>query len=463
MTTTTKPGPSLDEVAADIRSGKVTSRQLVDTCLATIERFTDHNVFTLVIAEDARRRADELDAAAARGQIQGPLHGIPIAIKDLMNVAGYRNTAGTGSRRDAPPAAKSAVVVQALLDAGAVVVGLTNLHEWAYGGTSDNPFFGPVRNLWDRTRMPGGSSGGSAVAVSGGMAFAALGTDTGGSVRIPASVTGISSLKITVGSLSNEGILPLTWTLDGPGPMARTVADLVTPYEVLSGRSRLSARPRDLKHLRLGIDRDYFLERGRIEPDVYDGFSAALDQLQAAGVEVVDVSMPLLNESAAAQYAIVLGESAAVHSGPLRAQRHLYGTDVQGFLALGDTLTAQDYLAALRFRAPLYEQFAKAFDQVDFIVSPTTPHVASTIGDSVFTWPDGSSEGLLDACWRFTYPANLVGLPAVCQPSGLTPAGLPVSMQLIGRPNSELDLLAVGTQIEQEMGWYFTPPAVEEG
>jgi aspartyl-tRNA(Asn)/glutamyl-tRNA(Gln) amidotransferase subunit A len=447
-------------VASDLRSGKVTSRQLVDTCLETIERFSDHNVFTLVTADDARRRADELDAAAARGQIQGPLHGIPVAVKDLMNVAGYRNTAGTGSRRDAAPAEKSAVVVQALLDAGAVLVGLTNLHEWAYGGTSDNPFFGPVRNLWDSTRMPGGSSGGSAVAVSGGMAFVALGTDTGGSVRIPASVTGTASLKITVGSLSNEGILPLTWTLDGPGPMARTVADLVTPYEVLSGRPRSSAKRRDLKHLRLGIDRRYFLEQGRIETGVYDGFTAALDQLQAAGVEVVDVSMPLLKESAAAQYAIVLGESAAVHSGPLRAQRHLYGTDVQGFLALGDTLTAQDYLAALRFRAPLFQQFAAAFDEVDFIVSPTTPHVASVIGDNEFEWPDGSTEGLLDACWRFTYPANLIGLPAVAQPCALTPEGLPVSLQLVGRPHSELELLAAGVQIEQEMGWYFAPPAV---
>jgi aspartyl-tRNA(Asn)/glutamyl-tRNA(Gln) amidotransferase subunit A len=172
------------------------------------------------------------------------------------------------------------------------------------------------------------------------------------------------------------------------------------------------------------------------------------------------VSMPLLKESAAAQYAILLAESAAVHSGPLRDQRPLYSTEVQGFLALGDTLTAQDYIAALRFRAPLYQQFAAAFDEVDFIVSPTTPHVASVIGDNEFQWPDGSTESLLDACWRFTYPANLIGLPAVAQPCGLTPEGLPVSMQLIGRPNSELELLATGTQIEQEMDWYFAPPAV---
>ena len=295
------------------------------------------------------------------------------------------------------------------------------------------------------------------------MALMALGTDTGGSVRIPASVTGTSALKVTVGTLSTRGVMPLTWTLDTVGPMARRVEDLFAPYAALSGSDERTkangySTPGN-KKIVLGIDRSYYLEEGRIEPGVYSVFLTALEQLKSAGVTIVDVSMPLLKNASPAQYALVLAEAAAVHSGKHRAERREYGADVQGYLALGDGLLAQDYIAAHRFRAELWNQMRSVFEGVDFLVSPSTPHVASPIGQGEFLWPNGTTESLLDACWRFTFPSNLVGIPSISQPCGLTPEGLPVGLQLIGRPNSEWDLLIAARNFEREMDWDFRPPS----
>lgn len=457
---------SLDAAAEGIRSRSHSATELLEACVQRIEKFgRDHNVFTNLLIDEARTRAEKLDDEAKRGTFRGPLHGIPLAVKDLIDVAGHTNTGGTACRRGGPPATANAPVTQALLDAGAMIVGLTNLHEWAYGGTSNNPSFGPVRNLWDPARMPGGSSGGSAVAVSGGMAFAALGTDTGGSVRIPASVTGTSSLKVTVGKLSTTGVLPLSWTLDSVGPMTRRAEDLFRPYAALLGRGDRSRRqgPRtpDLRDLVLGIDRAYYLEQGRMEPGIYSGFTQALEQLEAAGITIKDVSIPKLTHASAAQYLLVLAEASAVHSGTRRVDRPQYGEDVQGYLALGDTLLAQDYIAALRFRTELFEEYRAAFEEVDFLVSPTTPHAASLIEQGEFTWPDGSIESLLDACWRFTFPSNLVGIPSTSQPCALTEDELPVGFQLIGRPHSEWALLETASRLEREFAWDFRPPLTQ--
>jgi aspartyl-tRNA(Asn)/glutamyl-tRNA(Gln) amidotransferase subunit A len=317
--------------------------------------------------------------------------------------------------------------------------------------------------MWDSERMPGGSSGGSAVAVSSGCSALALGTDTGGSVRIPASVTGTSSLKVTIGKIPTSGVMPLTWTLDTVGPMARRIEDLVEAYAALSGepvrRPSNDDRLPKPAEVTVGIDRSYYLEEGKMEPGIYAGFVKAEEQLRSLGVKIVDVSIPLLKHASAAQYAIVLGEASAVFSGPMRAERPKFGTDIQGYLALGDSLLAQDYLAALRFRKELWDQMRGVFEQVDFLISPGTPHAASLIDQAGFVWPDGSEESLLDACWRFTFPSNLVGIPSTCQPCGVTPEGLPVGFQIIGRPDSEWQLLSLASQIERDLGWDFRAPA----
>lgn len=453
---------SVPELTSAIRNKKLSASDVVEANAAQIEKFAEkHNIFTLPLVDEARARAKEMDAEAARGVFRGPLHGVTLAVKDAIDVAGYRNTFGTESRRNAPPATANAAVVDSLVRAGANIIGLANLHELCYGGTSSNPWFGPVRNMWDADRMPGGSSGGSAVAVSSGCSAIAIGTDTGGSVRIPASVTGTSSLKVTIGKVPTTGVMPLTWTLDTIGPMARRVEDLAAAYSVMSGDSgagSAQARRRPLSEITLGIDRSYYLEREKMEPGIYDGFVKALEQVKALGVKVVDVSIPLLKSASAAQYAIVLGEASAVFSGDMRKERPKFAPEIQGYLALGDTLLAQDYMAALRFRQELWDQMSAAMAGVDFLVSPGTPHAASTIGQGEFTWPDGSTESLLDACWRFTFPSNLVGIPSTCQPCGVDERGLPVGFQLIGRPDSELDLLQTAADIEKQAGWDFRAP-----
>jgi aspartyl-tRNA(Asn)/glutamyl-tRNA(Gln) amidotransferase subunit A len=457
---------SVPELAAAIRNKSISAADVVEANAKQIEKYDDdHNIFTLPLIDEARARAKDLDNDAARGVFHGPLHGVTLAVKDAIDVAGYRNTYGTVSRLESDPAQSNAGVVQSLVAAGANIIGLANLHELCYGGTSNNPWFGPVRNMWDPARMPGGSSGGSAVAVSSGCSAIAIGTDTGGSVRIPASVTGTSALKVTIDKFSTTGVMPLTWTLDTVGPMARRVEDLFEPYAALSGESsrQPSQAPRfaDPKEIIVGIDRDYYLEQGRMEPGIYEGFLKAMDEVASLGVTIVDVSIPLLKHASPAQYAIVLGEASAAFSGPLRAQRPKYGEPIQGYLALGDTLMAQDYLAALRFRQELWNQMRDVFEKVDFLISPGTPHAASLIEQEEFIWPDGSVESLLDACWRFTFPSNLVGIPTTCQPCGLTPEGLPVGFQLIGRPHSEWPLLATAAMFERELGWDFRPPATK--
>ncbi len=455
---------SVPELVASIRSRKLSATELVDANAAQIDKFgADHNIFTLPLVDEARERARILDAEAARGVFRGPLHGITVAVKDAIDVAGYRNTYGTISRVDSAPATEDAPVIQALVDAGANIIGLANLHELCYGGTSNNPWVGPVRNMWDADRMPGGSSGGPAVAVSSGCSAIAVGTDTGGSVRIPASVTGTSSLKVTIGKIPTAGVMPLTWTLDTVGPMARRVEDLVSAYGVMSGESarRSSSYHRLPKstEVTMGIDRSYYLEQDKMEPGIYDGFMKAEEQLRQLGVKIVDVSIPLLKHASAAQYAIVLGEASSVFSGPMRAERPKFGTDIQGYLALGDSLMAQDYMAALKFRKELWDQMRDVFNTVDFLISPGTPHAASLIEQAGFVWPDGSEESLLDANWRFTFPSNLVGIPSTCQPCGVTPEGLPVGFQIIGRPDSEWDLLSVAEDLERSLAWDFRAPA----
>jgi aspartyl-tRNA(Asn)/glutamyl-tRNA(Gln) amidotransferase subunit A len=457
---------SVPELAKAIKDRRISATEVVEANAQQIEKFgEDHNIFTLPLVDEARARAKDLDNDAARGVFHGPLHGITLAVKDAIDVAGYRNTYGTQSRLKAEPAKSNAGVVQSLVGAGANIIGLANLHELCYGGTSNNPWFGPVRNMWDPARMPGGSSGGSAVAVSSGCSAIAIGTDTGGSVRIPASVTGTSALKVTIDKFSTAGVMPLTWTLDTVGPMGRRVEDLYESYAALSGEparpSSDAPRFADPKQIVVGIDRDYYLEQGRMEPGIYAGFVKAMEEVASLGVTIVDVSIPLLKNASPAQYAIVLGEASAAFSGPLRAERPKYGEPIQGYLALGDTLLAQDYLSALRFRQELWNQMRDVFEKVDFLISPGTPHAASLIEQEEFVWPDGSAESLLDACWRFTFPSNLVGIPTTCQPCGLTPEGLPVGFQLIGRPNSEWPLLATAGMLERELGWDFRAPITQ--
>lgn len=454
----------VSQIISALRSREISALELVEIHLARIDALQDtYHPFTRVLADEARTRAVELDELASKGQFRGSLHGVTLAVKDLMDVGGYPNTAGTSVRREAPAALRNAAGVQSLVDEGAVIIGLTNLHEWAYGGTSDNPIFGPVANPWDPTRIPGGSSGGSAVAVSLGMTAIALGTDTGGSIRIPSSLSGVSGLKTTAGQISTRGVLPLSWTLDTVGPLARRVADLAVPYAALRGNSidpvLMQARTH-LSGVTIGIDRSYYADSNRMDAAVTEAFNAALLTLEQLGAVVRDVNIPLLHGASAAQYAIILSEASSVHSGRFRDDRPTYGADVQRLLGIGDTVLATDYLAAMRFRSMLWEQFAAAFKEVDVLVAPTNPHVATPMNTENLEWPNGESESLLDAIWRHTFPSNLAGLPSLSQPCALTPEGLPVGLQWIAPPGEESLLIALAGGVEAAAGWVFRPPVL---
>jgi len=398
-----------------------------------------------VFAEEARARARELDGRSERG----PLHGVPVAVKDLMAIAGHPMTCGTELRRHAAPEEVSADPVLALEAAGAIVVGATNLHEWANGATSSNPHFGPVRNPWDEERVPGGSSGGSAVAVATGMAWIALGTDTAGSVRIPAACTGTAALKPGSGRVSKRGVFPLSWSLDSVGPHAAHVADLEVSYRVLAAEQRPLPAV-ELRGLRLGVEQTWYLQRGRIDPPVLHAFERAIAELARAGAEIVELEIPELDGAEQAEHTILLAEASAAHDGARRADRDHYGEEIRGYLEQGDGVLAIDYIRELRYRDVLYDGFAHAFRTVDFLVSPTLPMLPPLIGATEHPWPDGST-GSPGELWRHTFPSNLADLPTLSLPAGFA-EGLPVGLQLIGPRESELVLLAVGTQVEGLLG-----------
>lgn len=454
----------VDRLARALRDKEISARDLVQANLGRIDDFqSEYRAFTRVTGESALARAEELDSAATRGNFAGPLHGITLAVKDLMDVRGYPNSAGTTARRYAAPAVAHARSVSRLVDQGAIIIGLANLHEWAYGGTCANPAFGAVANPWDPTRIPGGSSGGSAVAVSLGMATIALGTDTGGSVRIPSSLSGTAGLKTTAGRVSKQGVLPLSWTLDTVGPMTRRAVDLRLPFALLAGDESAAASPvrEDLRGVVVGIDRTYYADASRMDPEVTSAFNVAVRLIQDLGATVRDVSVPLLKESSAAMYAVILSEASSIHAGIFRADRSTYGADVQRLLNIGDTVLATDYLAGMRFRTMLWHQFADTFADVDVMISPTNPHAATEMGADTLTWPNGETESLLDAIWRHTYPSNLAGIPSLSQPCGLTSHGLPVGLQWIGPPQAESTLMSLAACLESQAGWTFRPPVLE--
>lgn len=442
----------LAETAALLRSRALSAREATEACLSRVDADSVvHGVFIEVLADQALARADALD----RGPVSGPLHGVPFAVKDFFEIEGVPCTCGSFGVR--PAATRTAPAVGALEDAGAVLLGTVNLHEWAFGATSTNPHHGAVRNPCDLSRVPGGSSGGSAAAVALGMGFLALGTDTGGSIRLPASWCGVAGLKVTPGAVSTDGCYPLSWSLDSVGPLARSVADLAAAWDVLAatGAGPLIARdpaaPTGIAGARVGVVPGDLDPPGRIDPGVRRAVEQAIAALEAAGARIVEIDVPGLADVAAAQMSIVMAEAATVHSGALRAERDGYGEDVQILLALGDVIPARDYLAAQRFRRRFVRDLVRVFDDVDVILSPTTPDRAEPIGAAAVTWPDGSEEPVLDACIRFLLRWNFGGVPALSLPCG-SEDGLPVGLQLAARPGGERTLLALGCEAEQLFG-----------
>jgi len=439
------PGVLDDATALDIstaserlRTGTLTSVGLTDRCLEQIDRLGGAlNAFITVTRDEALAVARTADAEIARGEWRGPLHGIPVSLKDLIDQRGVVTTAGSHAR-ERVEAVGDAPVTAALRQAGAVLVGKTNLHEFAFGTTSDESAFGPVRHPLDRERSPGGSSGGSAVAVATGMSFASIGTDTGGSIRIPSAACGVVGLKPGLGELSCDGVVPLSHTLDHVGPLARSVADATLVYRVLAGLPPRTAVPRPVGGLRIGVLREYFEDL--LEPDVRAGTAGIQRRLREAGMTLVDARLPHAGDITAIYLAIVFGEAAALHGHALDTRADRYQPGVRLRLEAARFVLAEDYLRARKGREVIRDDVDRALDRCDVLIAPTLPMEAPPIGAGSVAI-DGVQHPVRNLMLRLTQPFNVSGHPAVSIPCGRTARGLPIGLQLIGRRGGTLPLL----------------------
>lgn len=440
---------SIDEIGRKLRTRELSAAGLVETCLGRIDAEDKKlNAFIRVMADEARRQAAEADRELAAGRDRGPLHGIPIAVKDLIDVEGIPTTAASRVR-DGHRADTDATVVVQLRRAGAIVIGKTNLHEFAYGTTSEDSAFGPVRNPHDPSRSPGGSSGGSAVAVAAGMAVAALGTDTGGSIRIPAAACGTVGLKPTYGEVSVDGVVPLSRTLDHVGPFARTVSDAWLLHRVLVGQAehaRLRAAP--IGTLRLGVPRTYFCEL--LDDEVRSEFERALSDLIQAGAHIDEVSIPHAWATPAVYVHIHAAEAAEYHARTLEAAVDRYTPNVRLRLEMGRYILAEDHVRARNACEHLRREVDAALEGRDALILPTLPIPAPPIG--VETLPIGGSEQPVRALMlRCTQLFNLTGHPALSMPCGTTSQGLPCGLQLVGRRFETDALMRMALAVEMRL------------
>ena len=458
------PWQSLAEAAAAVKAGAVSPVELTRACLERIER-VDRVVhaFVSVDAQGALQDAAKAEREIKAGHYRGPLHGIPIGLKDNYDTTGVATRNGSRVFADRMPT-QDATTWARLREAGAVLLGKTTMSEAAWGVD-----FPPVRNPWDVRRNPGLSSGGSGAAVAAGLCFMAMGSDTGGSIRIPAGLSGVVGLKATYGRVSRAGVMPHTWSLDHAGPLSRRVEDAALVLAVIAGHDPrdpasadvpvgdyLKDLKRGVRRMRIGVPREHFWDRieGRVEAVVRQ----ALRDLEGAGAQVKDVSIPHM---ATALGAILVTEMASVttwHDKYLRQpeRRAKYTPEVRALMDAGKFIFATDFLKAQRLRRALTDQVRAAFDGVDVLATPTLPLCAWDVSES-HVQIDGQPEHVLHACWRFTYPWNLTGLPALSVPCGFA-AELPVGVQLVGRPFDEATVLRVGHAYQEATRWHERRP-----
>ncbi len=420
---------TIADAARALRSGRLTSRGITEGCLAIIaEQDPSLNAFITVLADQARAQAGAADRELAAGQDRGPLHGIPISLKDLIDLQGVPTTAASRVRVG-HVARADALVTTRLRAAGAVFIGKTNLHEFAFGTTNEDSAYGPVHHPLDADRSPGGSSGGSAVSVATGMALASVGTDTGGSIRIPAAACGLVGLKPSTGEIPADGVVPLSTTLDHVGPMTRTVEDARLVFDVLRGHvDTPDVLP--VRGLRLGIPREYFLSL--LDVEVAAAFDTACDRLRRAGAVLDDVVIPHAVDLAPIYLHIVLSEAAAFHAHGLETRPDDYTPNVRIRLEMGRYVLAEDYARAMRGRLVLRREVDAALVGRDALLLPALAVPATRLGAA--TVRVGTvDEPVRTVMLRLTQLFNVTGHPAITVPCGTTAAGLPVGAQLAGR------------------------------
>ena len=434
------------EMADALRARKVSSLELTNQALDRIARENPRiNAFITVTADAARARASAMDAELSHGIDRGPMHGIPIAHKDLVYTKGVRTTGGSKIFENFVPDHDADIAIN-LDNAGSVMVGKTNLHEFAYGITSTNPHFGAVRNPWDTDRIPGGSSGGSAAAVAAGVLAMATGTDTGGSIRIPASFCGVTGLKPTFGLISKRGVMPLGWTMDHMGPITKTVRDAAVSFHAMAGLKTgyVPLSHVDIRGLRIGLPMNYYFDK--LDLEVAEATRKAIQTAAALGARIIDIKVPDIDALNVVGRVLLLAEATSVHQ-PHLNRRSDIGPDVLTLLDQGRLIRACDYVDAQRLRRMYLQEFSKLWSQVDCIFTPTTPTPAPKIGQT--TMKIGSTdEDVRLATTRLMRAINVLGIPALSIPSGFTKSDLPMGLQILGAPRAEDTLLRVGAAIE---------------
>jgi aspartyl-tRNA(Asn)/glutamyl-tRNA(Gln) amidotransferase subunit A len=449
---------SIADAAQRIRGRQLSPVDLTRAYLDRIEQLDgDFHAYITPLPAEALAAAATAEQAVGRGEYRGPLHGIPIALKDLIMTRGIRTTCGSQILKDWIPET-DATVYRRLLEAGAILLGKLNMHEFAYGPTGVNPHYGTPRNPWSGDRMPGGSSSGSGAAVGASLCAGALGTDTGGSVRIPASLCGIVGLKPTYGRVSRAGVIPLAWSLDHIGPMTRTVTDAALLLQVLAGRDPAdpttadvpvpdyrAALSQEVRGLRLGIPKSVFFDT--LHAEVRAPVLGAAQALEGLGAAVEEIALPMMRHAGPAAFAIMSSEAMAYHEPYLKTRAAEYGADVRTRLLTGQFLLASQYLKAQRARQVIRAELDAALTRVDALLFPTTPIPAPRIEDRSVT-VDGVTEDPRVWLTRCTRPINLTGHPALSLPCGLTTGGLPVGLQLVGRHFDEGMLFRIGAAYE---------------
>ncbi len=455
---------SLCEAADLIRCGELSPLDLARACLERIERLDGKlNSFITVTAESALQRARQAEEAVRRGEALGPLHGVPLALKDLYETQGVRTTAGSTFSADYVPEANAAVVDK-LEAAGALFLGKLNMHEIALGLTNVNPHYGACHNPWALDRVTGGSSGGSGAALAAGLCFGSLGSDTGGSIRVPSALCGVVGLKPTYGRVSLRGVIPLSWNLDHAGPMARRVQDVALLLQVIAGYDPQDPvsidRPVDdyVGQLQDGVrgwrvalaDDEYFND---IDGEILQAVRQAAQVFEQLGAQVEAVPFPGVRRAAKASGQMVVSDAAAFHRERLARRPGGFGEDVLMRLYMGVAYTSTEYVLARRTQVAVRRQFEQFFEGYDVLLTPTTAVPAPLIGST-----NGIEQAKL--LTRFTSPFNLTGLPAISLPCGFTEIGLPIGLQIISRPWAEASVLQAAYAYEAATDWHRRSPTV---
>ena len=453
-----------------VQSKEISPVEIIEAHLTRIDATEPVlNSFITLLADQARKSARQAEKDIQAGRYKGPLHGIPVALKDLYNTGGVRTTSGCRIFDTFIPT-EDCTVAAKFHQAGAILLGKLNMHQFAYGPTGENPDYGHMHNPWNPDMVTGGSSGGSGSAAAAGQCTITTGSDTGGSIRIPAALCGIVGLKPTYGLVSRYGLSALSWSLDHPGPMTRTVEDTAITMNVIAGHDPkdvasakvdipdyTSALTGDVKGLRIGIVKEYF--EAPLDPQVRKAVMDAISLLESMGAEIKEVSYPMFNQSQAISSTVLMAEATAYHRDLLEKDGHQLYEPVRQRLEAGLFISAAEYLRAQQARSIFDQQGRRLLDEVDLLAGPTEPVTAPEIlASKVMT---GEQEvGVVGALTQYTRPYNINGFPAISVPCGFSDDGMPIGLQLAGRPFDELTVLRAAHAYEQANDWHTRRPPI---